>query len=76
LVHPTPKRQRYAVTPYARLSAIMGIEMFPKLRSPEEMLAEQGLSAMPFLANERTLSSQKQHMAEVVPLGRWCAAAA
>jgi hypothetical protein len=54
LVHPTPKRRRYAVTPYARLSAIMGIELFPKTRSAEEMLAEQGLSTMSLSANERT----------------------
>jgi site-specific DNA recombinase len=54
LVHPTPKRHRYTVTPYARLSAIMGIELFPKTRSAEEMLAEQGLSTMSLSANERT----------------------
>jgi site-specific DNA recombinase len=49
LVHPTPKRHPYEVTPYARLSAIMGIDLFPKLRTPEEMLREQGL-AMPVAA--------------------------
>jgi hypothetical protein len=49
-VHPTKARHPYAVTPYARLSVIMGIELFPKMRSAEEMLAEQGRT-MPFSAN-------------------------
>ena len=44
VVHPTKKRAPYEVTPYARLSAIMGVELFPKGRSAEEMLAEQGLA--------------------------------
>lgn len=44
VVHPTKKRHPYEVTPYARLSAIMGVELFPKVRTTEEMLAEQGLT--------------------------------
>jgi hypothetical protein len=43
-VHPSPKRHPYRVTPYARLSAIMGAELFPKARTTEEMLSEQGLA--------------------------------
>jgi DNA invertase Pin-like site-specific DNA recombinase len=72
LVNPTPKRQRYEVTPYARLSAIMGFDPFPKGRSAEEMLAEQGVT-MPFSAIQTTLNSQKQNT--VIPLGRWSRAA-
>jgi site-specific DNA recombinase len=53
VVHETPKRHRYAVTPYARLSAIIGVELFPKGRSPEEMLSEQGLT-MSLSATETT----------------------
>jgi hypothetical protein len=30
VVHPTGRRRQYEVTPYARLSAIMGLELFPK----------------------------------------------
>jgi site-specific DNA recombinase len=52
-VHPTAKRHPYEVTPYARLSAIMGIELFPPVRSPEEMLAEQRVT-MSFAATETT----------------------
>jgi hypothetical protein len=44
VVHPTKKRMPYEVTPYARLGAIMEIELFPKMTSVEEMLAEQGVS--------------------------------
>jgi DNA invertase Pin-like site-specific DNA recombinase len=40
VVHPTGKRKPYEVTPYARLSAIMGFEMFPKMRTTDEMLVE------------------------------------
>jgi site-specific DNA recombinase len=43
-VQPTPKRHRYAVKPYFRLAAIMGMKLFPKGRSAEEMLAEQGVT--------------------------------
>jgi site-specific DNA recombinase len=45
VVHPTGKRKPYEVTPYARLSAITGIDLFPKVRSTKEMLAEQGYFA-------------------------------
>jgi site-specific DNA recombinase len=53
LVHPTPKRQPYAVTPYARLETMMGIELFPRMRSPQEMMAEQGVT-MPLSATVTT----------------------
>jgi site-specific DNA recombinase len=43
-VQPTPKRQGYKVEPYARLATIMGLELFPKPRSAQEMPAEQGLA--------------------------------
>jgi hypothetical protein len=43
-VHPTPKMKPCEVTPYARIGAIMGFEMFPKMRSTAEMLAEQGVA--------------------------------
>jgi site-specific DNA recombinase len=53
VVHETPKRHPYEVTPYARLSAILGVELFPKVRSPEEMLSEQGVT-MSLSATTRT----------------------
>jgi DNA invertase Pin-like site-specific DNA recombinase len=45
VVHETRPMQRYEVTPYARLSAILGVELFQKGRTVEEMLAEQGVNA-------------------------------
>jgi site-specific DNA recombinase len=44
VVHPTARKRPYEVTPYARLGAIMGFEMFPKMRSTTQILEEQGLS--------------------------------
>jgi site-specific DNA recombinase len=41
IVHRTEPRKPYEVTPYLRLSAITGMQLFPKMRSAEEMLAEQ-----------------------------------
>jgi DNA invertase Pin-like site-specific DNA recombinase len=46
-VHPTAARKPYEITPLARLTAIMGSELFPTMRTADEMLAEQGGSAVP-----------------------------
>jgi hypothetical protein len=54
IVHVTGKRRPVEVTPYARLSAIMGVDFFPKMRTSQELLAEQGLTNK-FLATEATL---------------------
>lgn len=82
VVHPTGKRKRYEVTPYARLSAIMGLELFPKMRSTKEMLAEQGVA---YSKNHqgscsRTLQNFNNDEAQsaagdIVNLGIWRAAA-
>ena len=45
VVHPTGKRMPYEVTPFARLSAILGVDLLTKGRTAEEMLEEQGVSA-------------------------------
>jgi DNA invertase Pin-like site-specific DNA recombinase len=39
-VHPVGRMQPYEITPYARVAAIMGLELFPKMRTMEE----QGVS--------------------------------
>jgi site-specific DNA recombinase len=57
VVHPTGKRMPYEVTPNARLSAIMGVELFPKVRSTAEMLAEQGIFRTDFDDPEKSVSS-------------------
>ena len=42
VVHPTPKRADYEVDAYGRLSAIMGIDLFPTKRTNAEILAAEG----------------------------------
>jgi DNA invertase Pin-like site-specific DNA recombinase len=46
VVHPTPNRADYEFTPYGRLSALMGIDLFPTVRSPQEILANEGAYAV------------------------------
>jgi site-specific DNA recombinase len=43
VVHPTSKSMTFRVTPYARLSAVVGVQLFPTMRTPAQMLAEQGI---------------------------------
>ncbi|MDA9466561.1 hypothetical protein XH87_18605 [Bradyrhizobium sp. CCBAU 53415] len=57
VVHPTGKRMPYEITPYARLSAIMGVELFPKVRSTEEIMREQGFGCTDFVGPEKSVSS-------------------
>ncbi|MGY3614841.1 recombinase family protein [Bradyrhizobium sp. USDA 10063] len=54
VVHPTEKRKPCEVTPHARLGAIMGLEIFPKMRQASEILAEQGGAASKISKISRT----------------------
>jgi DNA invertase Pin-like site-specific DNA recombinase len=54
VVHPTGKRRPVEVTPYARISAIMGVDILPKMRTAKEVLEEQGLTTL-VLATHGTL---------------------
>jgi site-specific DNA recombinase len=45
VVHETARKAPYQVTPYARLSAILGVDLFPKARTTQEMLSEQGVNS-------------------------------
>jgi site-specific DNA recombinase len=75
VVHPTGKRRDYEVTPFARLSAIMGIDLFPAMRSTEEMLSEQGVACTDFGGPENTGLPNRNRNDRVISLGRWRAAA-
>jgi site-specific DNA recombinase len=44
VVHPTAKRMPYEFTPYARIAAIQGMNLFPPRRTTKEVIAAQGLS--------------------------------
>jgi hypothetical protein len=71
VVHQTGKRRRVEVTPYARLSAIMGVEIMPTMRTAQQVLEDQGLTNC-FLATQGTLGRQN---ANIIGLGRWRQAA-
>jgi hypothetical protein len=43
VVQPTGYRQPYVVDAYGRLSAIMGVNLFPTARSSQEILVEEGV---------------------------------
>jgi site-specific DNA recombinase len=73
VVHPTPRRADYEVTPYARLSAVMGLNLFPKIRTPEEIVKEQRLTGTD-LAGEPTRERQNW-TSDLICLGRWRPAA-
>jgi site-specific DNA recombinase len=44
VVHPTGKRKPVEVTPYARISAILGTDIMPRMRSPQKVVEYQGLT--------------------------------
>jgi site-specific DNA recombinase len=44
VVHPTPKKQPYDLALYLRVSAIGNLKVFPKVRSHEKMLADEGVT--------------------------------
>jgi hypothetical protein len=51
VVQPTGYRQPYVVDAYGRLSAIMGVNLFPTARSGEEIVAEEGVRSAVISAN-------------------------
>jgi hypothetical protein len=51
VVRPTGYRKPYVVDAYGRLSAIMGVNLFPTARSGEEIVAEEGLRSAVISAN-------------------------
>ncbi|MDN4984647.1 recombinase family protein [Bradyrhizobium sp. WYCCWR 13022] len=57
VVHPTAKRMPYQITPYARLSAILGVGLFPTVRTNEEILKEQGFGCTVFGGSDKSVSS-------------------
>jgi hypothetical protein len=52
VVQPTGYRQPYVVDAYGRLSAIMGVDLFPKSRSNDEILAQEGTKSAALTSNE------------------------
>lgn len=75
VVHPTAKRMPYEVTPYARLTALMGVDLFPTARTPKEILSEQGVIYSDPEHPEKTGHLGSNYSNRVIPLGRWSLAA-
>ena len=57
VVHPTAKRMPYEFTPYARIAAIQGLNLFPSCRTTKEVIAAQGLSYSDNAVPEKSVSS-------------------
>jgi site-specific DNA recombinase len=57
VVHPTAKRMPYEFTPYARVAAIQGLNLFPSHRTTKEVIAAQGLSYSDNAVPEKSVSS-------------------
>jgi site-specific DNA recombinase len=57
VVHPTAKRMPYEFTPYARIAALQGLNLFPVRRTRKEVLAAQGLPCSDSAKPEKSVSS-------------------
>jgi site-specific DNA recombinase len=74
VVHPTPRWAPYEFTPYGRLSAIMGVDLFPTIPSDKELLREHGLNKCDNVGSAFS-EPTKSHSGKVVSFGRWQLAA-
>jgi site-specific DNA recombinase len=76
VVHPTGKRMPYEFTPYCRIAALQGANLFPARRSTEEVIAAQGLSAVAITPSQNSpVWRYRNTETAVISLGRWRAAA-
>ena len=75
VVHPTEYRAPYEVSVYGRLSAIMGVDLFPTARSNAEIIAAEGFSRGDNGNRGCAALPVSQHGNNVISLGRWRAAA-
>jgi site-specific DNA recombinase len=57
VVHPTAKRMPYEFTPYARIAAIQGLNLFPSRRTTKEVIDAQGFSYSDNAIPEKSVSS-------------------
>ena len=73
VVHPTGKRMPYEISVYGRLAAIMGVDLFPTMRSNEEIVAAEAIPAVAIPSTPGSPSCRYRNTG-VVSLGRWKAA--
>jgi len=74
IVHQTGKRQPYEFTTYHRVEALMGMELFPKKRTTQEVLKDQGVICSDNGNTVKTGLPISQH-GRIIAFGRWRAAA-
>jgi len=76
VVHPTAKRMPYEFTTYHRVEALMGMELFPKKRTTQEVLKDQGFVCTDIGNPENPgLPISQQQRGRIIAFGRWRAAA-
>jgi len=73
VVHRTPKRMPYEVTPYARVGGALDANLSPPKRTSAQMLEEAGVSYCDNANKAKPLLAVQQY--KVVCLGRWRQAA-
>ena len=73
VVHQTPKGADYEYTPYGRLGALMGIDLFPPLRADHQILTDHGLPGVCDAGNPDNSGLPLSHSKNVVSFGRWAA---
>lgn len=77
VVHETKDRASYEISPYGRLSAMLGADLFPAGRSPAEILESEGVAASAIVSRSRSetrhyrTSGKAANSNDIVPLGRW-----
>ena len=76
IVHQTAKRAPYEFTTYHRVEALMGMELFPKTRTAQEVLKDQGVVCSELGNPENSgLPISQQQRGRIIAFGRWRAAA-
>jgi DNA invertase Pin-like site-specific DNA recombinase len=76
VVHPTAKRMPYEFTPYARIAALQGLNLFPDRRTMQEVAAEEGRPLVATAPNQISLAWRYSNTeSPIISLGRWKAAA-
>lgn len=75
IVHPTGFSAPYDISLYARLSAIMGVDLFPTPRTTQEIVAAEGFPGVLTKAGLIHQPRLYKHGADLVLLGRWKSAA-
>jgi site-specific DNA recombinase len=70
VVHVTPRWAPYEFTVYGRLSAIMGVNLFPSIPSDKELIREHGFRKCENVGSEKA-GTTVSHSGKVVSFGRW-----